>query len=614
MRRRGWLALILLAPLAVLAIGTQLAALTGLVGLGQTALAGRARDTAGLERGLGTVRAGAEILDRTWSSPVARLLEYNPMTLGAMDDLRGSAHALAVATEALEPLAEIGTTAVGFDGTPPVAKGTTVDPVRVAELAAPVAQVHDALAATGMALADVEGSGLLGRPIGAVADSLAGSVLDLSQLAGAAEIAMPGIPEALGSEEPKRYLVAALNDAEVFGSGGAPLSAFVVQADKGSLSVPISGQMESKLSPNNPPIEWEHEGGTPWYREGKSYPFVNSNFHPDFATASIDMRRAWAELGYPEVDGVITVDMSALASILDWTGAIETPGFGEISADTLLRTVLVDAYRQFNSPEGVIERHARNEELTTALLEHLTEPLNLMSAVRGTMDAIPPRHIQASFDAPALQAAVDDLAADGELARGTGDLIAVHSQSAPNKLSVFQDRRITHEVRLTAKGGATVRRTISFTNAVPEGLEGDPTIYRGYLALMARMRVAYRLPLAATNTRISTGTSVALVPVARTGPFPDDSGGQVLWQGHETEPGDTTTVLMEYELPAGTFAPGSYEVHADPQALAHPVQLTIRIIASPGTTLPDSPGWAASGGMLTWQGKLDRRLHLEVGR
>ena len=613
MRRRGWLALILLSPLAVLAIGTQVAALIGLVGLGQTALAGRARDSAGLERGLTTLQAGAEILDRTWSSPAARLLEYNPMTLGAMDDLRGSAHALAVATQALEPLAEIGATAVGFDGTPPIATGTTIDPVRVAELEAPIGEVHDALTATGIALADVEGTGLLGRPIGALADSLGGSVADLTQLVGAAETAMPGVPAALGSEEPARYLVAALNDAEVFGSGGAPLSAFVVQADKGTLSVPISGQMESKLSPNNPPIEWEHEGGPPWYREGKTYPFVNSNFHPDFATASVDMSRAWAALGYPEVDGVITVDMSAVASILAWTGGIETPGFGEIRADTLLRTVLVDAYRQFDSPEGVIERHARNEELTTALLEHLTEPLNLMSAVRGTMQAIPPRHIQASFDAPALQAAVDDLAAGGELARGAGDLIAVHSQSAPNKLSVFQDRRITHEVRLTAEGGAMVRRTISFTNDVPEGLEGDPTTYRGYLALLARMRVAYRLPSSATDTRISTGNSVSLVPVARTGPFPDDSGGQVLWQGHETQPGDTTTVLMEYVLPGGTFAPGSYEVHADPQALAQPAELRVVVLPAPGTDLPESPGWSRSGGALEWSGSLDRPLHLAIG-
>jgi Protein of unknown function (DUF4012) len=613
MRTRGWLALILLAPLALISLGTQVAAMTGVAGVAQTALAVRARDSAGLERGMGTLQSAARILDRTWSSPAARVLEYNPMTMGAMDDLRTSVHALAVSTEALEPLAEIGAAAVGFDGDPPIATGTTIDPLKAEALAGPVAAVHDALIATGTALADVDGSGPLGRPIGAVVDSVAGSVDDLTQLSGAATIAMPDVAEALGSQEPRRYLVAALNDAEVFGSGGAPLSAFVVQADKGSLSVPISGQLESKLSPNNPPIDWEHAGGPPWYREGKRYPFVNSNFHPDFTTASVDMRRAWAALGYPEVNGVLTVDMSALATILAWTGPIDSPGFGEISSDTLVTSVLVDAYRQFNSPEGVIERHARNEELTTDLIEHLTQPLNLMSAIRGTMDAIPPRHLQASFDAPALQEAVDSLAAGGELAQAAGDLIAVHSQSAPNKLSVFQDRRITQDVQLTAQGGAKVRRSISFTNAVPEGLEGDPTSYAGYLALRARMRVAYRLPLAAVDPRITTGNSVSLVPVARTGPFPDDHGGQVLWQGHETDPGDTTTVVMEYSLPAGTFAPGTYDVHADPQALAHPAELGITVRPAPGTTLPTTPGWTESDGGLTWSGSLDRPLHLTVG-
>ena len=82
-----------------------MAALTGIVGLAQTGLAARARDSAGLERGTATLRAAAGILDLTWSSPAARVLEYNPMTLGAMDDLRASAHALAIGSRALDPLA-----------------------------------------------------------------------------------------------------------------------------------------------------------------------------------------------------------------------------------------------------------------------------------------------------------------------------------------------------------------------------------------------------------------------------------------------------------------------------------------------------------------------------
>ena len=613
MRRREWLTLLVVSPLIVLSIGTQLAAITGLVGVAQSALAGRARDSAGLDRGIATVQVASDILDRTWSSPAAWLLEFNPMTLGAVDDLGASANAIAVGTRVLEPLAQIGTAAIGFDGAPPIISGTTVDPLRVADLAEPVGELHSRLTDTELALSLVDGSGPLGRPIGSLADSALGAVTDLADVAGAADTAMPDIAEALGAGDAKRYLVAALNDAELFGSGGAPLSAFVVEAAKGSISVPISGQLESKLSPNNPPIKWRKKGGPPWYRDGQKYPFVNSNFHPDFRTASVDVRRAWAALGYPEVDGVVTVDINALASILAWTGAVDTEGFGKVDSDSLVRTVLVDAYREFNSPEGVVERHARNDELTDALVAHLSSPMNVLATLRGALEAIPDRHIQASFDAPALQDAVDELAADGGLASGSGDLIAVFSQSAPNKLSVFQDRSIRQEVRLRADGGADVRRTVSFTNAVPENLEGDPSTYAGYLALRARMRVAYRLPLSASAHSILTGNSVALVPVARTGPFPDERGGAVLWQGHETEPGETTTVVMEYQLPSGTFAPGTYDVRADPQALTLPTDLTIRVIPAPGTTIAPTPGWTDERGTMQWTGTLDRPLHLSVG-
>ncbi len=613
MRRRGWLALVLVAPLFVLAMGTQIAAITGLLGVAQAGLAGRARDTAGLDRGIATVQVAGTILERTWSSPAAWLLEYNPITLGAVDDLRSSARAIATSTRVLEPAAQIGTAALGFDGATPIISGTTIDPLRVADLAEPVSQLHSALAETEQALSQVDGSGPLGRPIGVLAESALGAVTDLTVAVGAADTAMPDLAGALGAGDAKRYLVTALNDAELFGSGGAPLSAFVVEAAKGSISVPISGQLESKLSPNNPPIRWRKEGGPPWYRPGQKYPFVNSNFHPDFRTASVDVRRAWASLGYPEVDGVITVDINALASILAWTGAVDTQGFGKVDSGSLVRTVLVDAYREFNSPEGVVERHARNEELTEALVAHLSSPMNVLATLRGTLEAIPARHIQASFDATALQEAVDDLAVNGALASSAGDLIGVFSQSAPNKLSVFQDRDIRQEVRLRADGGADVRRTVSFTNAVPENLEGDASSYAGYLALRARMRVAYRLPVNASAHSVLTGNSVSLVPVARTGPFPDESGGAVLWQGHETDPGETTTVVMQYQLPAGTFAAGTYDVSADPQALTMPTDLTIRVVPAPGTTIAPTPGWTEDRGTMQWTGTLDRPLRLSVG-
>ncbi|MCU0262522.1 MAG: DUF4012 domain-containing protein [Candidatus Nanopelagicales bacterium] len=596
----------------LIAIGTQLAALTAVVGLAQTALATRSQDSAGLERGTSTLRVAARVLDATWSSPVARLLEYNPVTLGAVDDLRASAHAIAVGSRALDPAAQVGATILGFDTTTPLISGAGIDTTRLPDLVEPTAELHDVLAATQVALGEVRGTGLLGRPVGAVAGSLRGTVSDLTQITGAAEIALPVLPDALGEQEPKRYLICALNDAELFGSGGAPLFAVMVEAVRGSITIPLSGQLESKLSPLNPPIAWDHAAGPPWLRDNKDYPFVNSNFHPDFTTASVDMRRAWAALGYPEVEGVVTVDVNALAHMLAWAGPVDAGGHGTVSAETLIPKILVDAYRDFDSVEGRAERHARNDQLAAALQEHIVSPTRVLPAVRGALDAIPGRHIQAAFEVPELEAAVGVLAATGALADRSGDLVGAFSQSSPNKLSVFQDRRIRHMVQLTQDGGADIRRVVTVHNAVPPGAKGDPSRWDGYSALQARLRVAHRVPLGVLNLGLTTRDPSALVPPTRTGPFPDDQGGQVMWQGHEIPAGDEVSIEITYRLPPGTFTPGSYEVSADPQALTIPAQLEIIVTPAPGQPIPSGNGWTQSEGSTRWIGTLDRPLHLVV--
>ena len=143
---------------------------------------------------------------------------------------------------------------------------------RIPDLAQPLQGVHAALSSTSTALAEVSGSGPVGTSIGSLANSAAAVTADLARINAAGLLALPDLPEALGATTPKRYLICALNDAEIFASGGAPLSAVMVQVVKGQVSVPISGQLESKLSPNNPSITWQHASGPPWMRAAQALP------------------------------------------------------------------------------------------------------------------------------------------------------------------------------------------------------------------------------------------------------------------------------------------------------------------------------------------------------
>lgn len=612
-----WLALVLLAPLAVVLLGMQVAAFVAAWGMGHVGLAVIQKSSNQLDTGASALATSAQIVDRTWSSPAGTLLRLNPMSLGTVDDIQQLATAVAVASKALDPLARLAALGLGFDGQAKLVSGSTINVDVVPALQQPTRELNKVLTETDQALAEVHGDGALGGPFGSVSQQWRRIIAPLTQITESMDLAFPTLPEALGSKEPKRYLICALNDGEVFGSGGAPLAAAMVEVVDGAVSVPVSGQLESKLSPNNPPIKWKYAGGEPWYRASKSYPFVNSDFPPDFRTAAIDMRRAWAGLGYPAVDGVITVDVTALSRILAWTGPVRTNGYGEVTKDNLVRKILVDAYRDYNSLEGVEQRHQMNGELAAALAQSLTQPLQIMGTISGAMSAIPDRHIQANFESAGIQAAVANLGAAGRLANEPGDLVGVFSQSGPNKLSIFQERDIQQEILLTPGGGAKVTQTVTITNAVPADLRGELDSFRGYTALKARLRVAFRIPTDAKEWTLDIGEARPLVGLSKVGPYPDGSGGKVLWQGFDIPARDRVTVTITYRLPRNTWSQISglpiYSVAADPQALNRPAHLTIRVSAAPGAPNPAAEGgWRSTGNGVEWTGRLDRAIRLNL--
>lgn len=619
-RRWRVFALFLLAPTFILIAGLQLASLCAGLGTVQLALAVVTRTDATLERAVSTLQTGFGVAQRVWDSPAGRLVQTNPVSLGGADDARATARALATGAQALGPASELAELTLGFDGRPRLVAGSVIDLAVLPDIGAPTEALAGDLTATAESLRDVPGGGPLGRPIGALTTQWHRAVVPLARLVEAVHRTTPSLASALGAREPKRYLVCALNDAELFGSGGAPLAAALVEAAQGRISVPVSGQLESKLSPNNPPITWEFAGGQPWYREDTRYPFVNSNFAPDFRAAGVDMRRAWAALGYPRVDGVITVDVTALAEMLDWAGgSVKVTGYGRVSAANIVSKVLVSAYRDFNSPEGVEVRHRMNTDLAVALARQLGSPQHLLDTLTGALAAIPGRHIQASFRNADLQSAAASLGATGELGAATADTVGVFTQSAPNKLSIFQRRRITHDVELDAMGGARVTSTISYTNEVPAQLTGDPNTYLGYTALRARFKAAYRLPDNATNISLDLlGDQHPVVRASNVGPHPNVLGGQYLWQGQEIAPRALSTVVIKYTLPAGTFGRGSsrrpvYSLRADPQALHLPARLEVRVTqAARAPELTPGSGWRRSGKSLVWVGDLDQPLHLAL--
>ncbi|NKB92234.1 MAG: DUF4012 domain-containing protein, partial [Candidatus Nanopelagicales bacterium] len=67
----------------------------------------------------------------------------------------------------------------------------------------------------------------------------------------------PVLPQALGADGPRRYLVAVGNQAEMRASFGAPLTLLMVEFDDGRISIPVKGQTSTELFPPlNAPVQW----------------------------------------------------------------------------------------------------------------------------------------------------------------------------------------------------------------------------------------------------------------------------------------------------------------------------------------------------------------------
>ncbi len=174
MRKWAWILLLVLVvlPLGILSIGTQVAVAFGLLGGAQTARALDRGSAPGLTRGTALLAVAGQGLESTWSNPTSWLVQYNPLTLGTVDDLRALALVVGQATSALPPAAALGEAAVGFGGTTPLVQGSTVSLEQLPGLVEPSTSLYRSLAGLESALAGVPDTGLIGSRVGPRAQDL----------------------------------------------------------------------------------------------------------------------------------------------------------------------------------------------------------------------------------------------------------------------------------------------------------------------------------------------------------------------------------------------------------------------------------------------------------
>lgn len=280
------------------------------------------------------------------SDPVWRAVEVVPW---AGQNLRAFREAAAtvddVADDALPSLGELAAT-ITLGSLTPADGRIDLQPIRdaapvLAEAATVLERADERAAAI-----DTEGTiPQIRDAVGQLADLVDEAATIVSGLDTAAQL----LPPMLGGDEPRDYLLLFLNNAELRAGGGIPGALSVLTADDGALAITAQSTAASLGEFAAPPIPLTDAEQTLFGVEAGLF-MQNVTATPQFSRSAQLAQAMWAERQGQTVDGVIGMDVRALARILEATGPIELAGGIELTSDNAVQVLLSDVYRDIPEP------------------------------------------------------------------------------------------------------------------------------------------------------------------------------------------------------------------------------------------------------------------------
>ncbi|MCY7400032.1 MAG: DUF4012 domain-containing protein, partial [Nocardioides sp.] len=404
------------------------------------------------------------------------------------------------------------------------------------------------------------------------------------------------LPDLFGADEEKTYLLALLNPSEQRYSGGAPLTVVPMEVADGALTM---GEARDTSDPDLFRVgRWDKVEGNPFHN-GKLR-LSTATFAPDWSVSGEELLRGWARRTGQETDGLIAVDVVALADMLRITGPVEAPIYGQLD-ETNFTKALIGDYDAYPDNEA---RKDLNRAIVPVFAERLLTPGDVLDKIESLRDSARGRHFALWMRDPDLQAAVTDIGLAGNLSDTDHDYLAVFNQNTNiSKSDYWQRRSLASDVTLQPDGSATVRLTITVHNDSPPYANQEFGDNRGGSSRTRwnGMTLGVFLP---EGVEISSAT-VAGSPVG-TNTF-DYYGHPYKLLRLVLPPTETREAVLEYDVPAAADALGDgslvYRLDLTPQGMVTPQAVSVKVQFPKGVDVSELPeGWTRAGrGQATYE-------------
>ncbi len=534
----------------------------------------------------------ADAVIRSSDVPQLAVIGVIPGLNPAVLNWQRSANATSLITQATGDLITLYGDLSGENGGEKIFSDGAINMTMLEELPARVDASAEKLSLAQVELDSIQANTTFSQPLDDIRDKALREMEPVQEAVGSLEGVAPVLPDALGANGVRRYLIALGNQAEMRASGGAPLTLVMVELDNGKISIPIKGQTSTQLFPPlNAAVTWFGPALNTFFPGNpRNAPFVVTNTHPNLLMSGQEMMGAWQGGNFPKVDGVVYLDLTAIAAVLTETGPIDSPTYGSVTGDQLGQILLVDAYADFGQEDATV-RQAANQQLVDDLLTRILSGDDLVKAASAIAGTAPGRHFQLYMKNPALEQLALDAGAAGIVASPeTGDWSAMYTQNGnQSKVDVFQQRNVSVTVNLEADGSARVNQQMTMVNATPPDRDPGPEKGIGYETMWIKNAYLLYIPDAARNYQVSYPSGFAVRPFKGhsrqqygQGWVDDGYGNKLIRVVGWTPPGGQAAVGVSYTLPAGTFIDAEtgaleYEILADPQGLFISPTITVSV-------------------------------------
>jgi Protein of unknown function (DUF4012) len=291
------------------------------------------------------------------------------------------------------------------------------------------------------------------------------------------------LPEMMGHNGPRSYLLLAQNEDELRATGGFISGIGLLTLDNGQI-LGLDFQDASTFDAESLTANSGAYGYPPQPLQelmGADYFLLrDANYWPDFPITAQKVIELY-QLAQPEtqIDGVIAIDQQFIALLVEATGPVTVAG-----SDTVITANnAVDSFRNaFNIQEGQSNREwfqNRKAFLSTfsaAIRQKIeSEPasVDMVTLAQNMITAINARHLQLFMVDETVTAVLTQLDWDGRLENPAGQdfLLVLDTNMGFNKTNLYIERSIQYEVDLATPSQPAAHLTVTYRHTGPSSEE-----------------------------------------------------------------------------------------------------------------------------------------------